>query len=101
MPRNQSTPARVNEHASSVPIRNFYAPVGDVADTWPLMEGPTIMLMITVSYLIFVLKLGPELMKDRKPLNIKSIILVYNFYQTISNIHIVSQVSRCRGTDEC
>ena len=51
------------------------------------------MLLITVSYLVFVLKLGPELMNDQKPLNIKSIILVYNLYQTISNIHIVSQVS--------
>ncbi|XKL64403.1 hypothetical protein PGB90_004489 [Kerria lacca] len=36
-------------------------------------------------------------MKNRKPLNIKSIMLIYNLYQTISNAYIFSTVFTTGG----
>lgn len=66
---------------------------GKEVDTWFLMSSPLPVLGVVALYLLFVTKYGPEFMKDRKPLNIKFIILVYNLYQTIYNAFIVSKVS--------
>ncbi|KAL1453792.1 hypothetical protein WDU94_010105 [Cyamophila willieti] len=48
---------------------------------------------IVVAYLFFVLYWGPKWMANKKPFQIKNIILVYNFVQTICNAYIVSYVS--------
>jgi hypothetical protein len=58
-----------------------------------LMSNPVPVVGIVAAYLIFVVKVGPEIMKDRKPLNIKPIITIYNLYQTLFNFLIVSRVS--------
>lgn len=57
------------------------------------MCSPWPVLSIVILYLLFVTKFGPEVMKNRKPFNIKTIMLIYNLYQTISNAYIVSLVS--------
>lgn len=57
------------------------------------MSNPFGVVMIVAAYLLFVRKIGPEVMKDRKPLNIKPIITVYNLYQSIYNFWLVSKVS--------
>ena len=62
---------------------------GKEVDTWPLMSNPLPVIGIVAAYLYFVLKLGPALMKNREPLNIKPVMLAYNLYQTLSNAHIV------------
>lgn len=57
------------------------------------MSTPWPILSILTVYLLFVLKLGPKMMKNREPLNIKRIIMVYNLTQTMYNFYIVSDVS--------
>lgn len=66
---------------------------GKEVDRWFLMSSPIPVIGIVAAYLMFVIKLGPDFMKDRKPLNIKPIIMLYNLYQTLFNFYIVSKVS--------
>lgn len=40
-------------------------------------------IVILIVYWIFVLKVGPKLMENRKPFQIKDIMLVYNFIQVV------------------
>lgn len=57
------------------------------------MSTPWPMLSILTVYGIFVLKIGPMMMKNREPFNIKYILMIYNFTQTLYNMFIVSEVS--------
>lgn len=66
-------------------------------DGWFLMQSPWPVIGIVMAYLAFVIKIGPDYMKDRKPLNIKPIILVYNLYQTFYNAFIVQVVFTTPG----
>lgn len=52
---------------------------------WPV----TITLIL---YLAFVLKLGPELMKTRKPLEIDIYIKIYNIVQIFFSLYLVIEV---------
>lgn len=56
------------------------------------MRSPWPIIVIIVSYIIFVTKFGPSLMKNRKPMNINGIMLVYNLYQCVSNGYMFMQV---------
>uniref|UniRef100_A0A1B6CFE2 Elongation of very long chain fatty acids protein n=2 Tax=Clastoptera arizonana TaxID=38151 RepID=A0A1B6CFE2_9HEMI len=49
-----------------------------IVDTWFMMDKPWPMLTILAAYLYFVLKLGPKLMDNRKPMELKKLLLVYN-----------------------
>lgn len=62
-------------------------------DSWMFMNKPWFIFTILSIYLIFVLKIGPEFMKYRKPLNLKLIILIYNAIQTVYNGWLVCWVS--------
>lgn len=57
------------------------------------MSTPWPMLSILIVYGIFVLKVGPKMMENREPYNIKYILMVYNLTQTLYNMFIVSEVS--------
>jgi len=57
------------------------------------MSTPWPILSILTVYLLFVVKLGPNMMKDREPFNIKHIMMIYNLVQTLYNIFIVSEAS--------
>ncbi|KAK7870541.1 hypothetical protein R5R35_002940 [Gryllus longicercus] len=52
-------------------------------DSWLFMSSPIPVLGILAFYLYFVLKLGPAIMKDRKPLNLQGVLVAYNAYQVI------------------
>lgn len=67
--------------------------IGQKTDQWLFMGSPWPMTLILISYLAFVLKIGPEFMKDRKPFQLKLILLVYNLLQTVISTYIVLQVS--------
>lgn len=58
-----------------------------------LMQSPVPISMISLSYTYFVLYLGPKLMMDRKPFNLKPIIAVYNVFQVIFNTILFAMVS--------
>ncbi|XP_065212276.1 very long chain fatty acid elongase 4-like isoform X2 [Planococcus citri] len=76
---------------------NLFLLASKEVDKWFLMESPWPVLSIVLSYLLFVIKVGPEVMKNRKPFNIKTIMLIYNLYQTISNAYIVSLLFVTKG----
>ncbi|XP_045534400.1 elongation of very long chain fatty acids protein [Papilio machaon] len=45
------------------------------------MKSPLPLILLTASYLIFVLKLGPKYMETRKPFKLTTFITVYNILQ--------------------
>ncbi|XP_046679300.1 elongation of very long chain fatty acids protein 4-like isoform X2 [Homalodisca vitripennis] len=47
-------------------------------DSWFLMSRPWPVLLIILLYLGFVLRLGPALMKNRRPLQMQNLLLAYN-----------------------
>lgn len=50
--------------------------------------------IVIVVYLCFVLKIGPEIMKHRKPMNIDRIVMVYNVIQVLFSAYIVEEVRK-------
>jgi elongation of very long chain fatty acids protein 7 len=62
-------------------------------DGYPLMSSPLPTIAIIALYIYFVKNLGPRLMKDRKPLELKGIITVFNLFQVAANLINVIVVS--------
>ncbi|XP_055384909.1 elongation of very long chain fatty acids protein 7 [Condylostylus longicornis] len=60
-------------------------------DNWLLMKSPTNLLIIIALYLVFVLRIGPSFMANRKPYNLQPIMVGYNAYQVIFNIWMFLQ----------
>ncbi|XP_065225533.1 very long chain fatty acid elongase AAEL008004-like [Planococcus citri] len=61
---------------------------------WFLMGSPISPIVIIVSYLYFVQKLGPSLMKNRSPFKIEKIIILYNAVQVFLAAYIVKEACR-------
>lgn len=59
---------------------------------YPLMQSPLVMSGILLVYLFFVLHLGPKLMANRKPFQLKEAMIVYNFLLVALSIFIVYEV---------
>uniref|UniRef100_A0A336M5W3 Elongation of very long chain fatty acids protein n=1 Tax=Culicoides sonorensis TaxID=179676 RepID=A0A336M5W3_CULSO len=59
-------------------------------DNWLLFGSPGPIITLLVSYTIFVLYLGPRWMQNRKPFNLKYIIIFYNAAQVFYNYWILS-----------
>lgn len=73
--------------------RNILCVTDDVVDSWPFMSTPWPVLSTLAVYLLFVLKFGPKMMENRKPFNIKHVMLLYNAIQTLYNGWLVCWVS--------
>lgn len=89
------------KHRNRTFIESFVAKYHDLheghspeLDTWPLFGSPIPIVTLLVSYTIFVLYLGPKWMRDRKPFNLKYIIILYNAGQVYYNYWILSSVSQ-------
>lgn len=52
-------------------------------DNWLFMKSPVPIVSILLCYLYFVLNLGPKLMEDKKPFEMKWLMVGYNAYQVI------------------
>lgn len=50
---------------------------------WPMMQSPVPTLALCIFYAYFSKSLGPKLMKNRQPLNLRKILVFYNLFQTI------------------
>ncbi|KAI4460630.1 fatty acid acyl transferase-related [Holotrichia oblita] len=50
---------------------------------WFLMSSPFYTLGICISYVIIVKYIGPKFMENRKPLQLKNVLIVYNFLQVV------------------
>ncbi|PKU46464.1 elongation of very long chain fatty acids protein 1 [Limosa lapponica baueri] len=59
-----------------------------IAD-YPLMQSPFLVMGILLGYVYFVLSLGPRLMANRKPLNLKKFMVLYNFFLVGLSLYIV------------
>uniref|UniRef100_A0A8C8B8H4 Elongation of very long chain fatty acids protein n=1 Tax=Otus sunia TaxID=257818 RepID=A0A8C8B8H4_9STRI len=59
-----------------------------IAD-YPLMQSPFLVMGILLAYVYFVLSLGPRLMANRKPLNLKKFMVLYNFFLVGLSLYIV------------
>lgn len=67
-----------------------------IAD-YPLMQSPFLVMGILLGYVYFVLSLGPRLMANRKPFNLKKFMVLYNFFLVGLSLYIVYEVScQCR-----
>ncbi|XP_013177610.1 PREDICTED: elongation of very long chain fatty acids protein 4-like [Papilio xuthus] len=55
----------------------------DITGEWFLMSSPKPVLFTLIIYLLFVLKIGPEFMRNRSPYNLKIILVVYNILQVL------------------
>ena len=56
------------------------------------MSSPFPTLLICACYIYFVKSLGPRLMRDRKPFELRSAIIIYNVIQVVFSIYIVYKV---------
>ncbi|XP_066512112.1 very long chain fatty acid elongase 1-like [Hoplias malabaricus] len=56
---------------------------------YPLMQSPIQMTLILIGYVVLVLYVGPRYMASRKPYNLHSIMVIYNFCMVFFNAYIV------------
>lgn len=50
--------------------------------------------MIIVLYIYFVTSLGPRIMENRKPLDLKGVLVVYNFGVVVLSVYLIHEVSQ-------
>lgn len=60
---------------------------------WFLMSSPFPTLAICLFYAYFVKVLGPKLMENRKPFDLRNIMIWYNFIQVIFSLWLFNEVS--------
>lgn len=58
-------------------------------DDWPLMSSPLPTLLLSSIYVNIVKVWGPQFMKDRKPYELKTLLVIYNAIQVIFSAWIV------------
>lgn len=62
-------------------------------DDWPFMSSPVPVLGIAISYLLYVTYVGPKLMKNRKPFELKYLMLFYNAFCVVNSFYLFFRVS--------
>ncbi|XP_037825274.1 elongation of very long chain fatty acids protein 1 [Lucilia sericata] len=56
------------------------------------LSSPTFVISVILSYLLFVYKIGPRLMQNRPPLNLKQFMSIYNIVQVSSCLYLVNGI---------
>ncbi|EDL90173.1 rCG50316, isoform CRA_c [Rattus norvegicus] len=59
---------------------------------YPLMGSPLLITSILLTYVYFVLSLGPRIMANRKPFQLRGFMIVYNFSLVTLSLYIVYEV---------
>ena len=62
-------------------------------DDWFLLNSVWAPLTVVGLYLSFVFKLGPRLMKNRPPMQLDTVIKIYDILQVILNCYLAERVS--------
>lgn len=57
--------------------------------SYPLMGSPLLITSILLTYVYFILSLGPRIMANRKPFQLRGFMIVYNFSLVILSLYIV------------
>ncbi|XP_053971063.1 elongation of very long chain fatty acids protein AAEL008004-like [Hylaeus volcanicus] len=55
---------------------------------WFLMSGPGPLLMIVVCYTYFSVSAGPRYMRDKKPYDLRNVMILYNFIQVLLSMYL-------------
>lgn len=80
-------------HSMEYKLEELKTGVHPAVDGMFLMSGPVPIITILLFYLYFVLKFGPNWMKNRKPFDLKNIMIAYNAYQVGFSIWFCIYVS--------
>lgn len=79
---------------ASIELMGFVSVLpADENGTVPLILQPQLYLAVFLVYLWVVKDIGPRLMKDREPFNLRSVLLTYNAMQVAFNTYIWVLVS--------
>ncbi|XP_037941438.1 elongation of very long chain fatty acids protein F-like [Teleopsis dalmanni] len=54
----------------------------------PIVGSPVQVIVLTSAYILFVLKIGPYLMRNREPFNVKWLMQIYNVFQVFINLYL-------------
>ena len=58
-------------------------------------NGPWTMISILLAYLVFVKRIGPQLMKDRQAFNLRHIMIAYNVMLVALNVYFFVEALIC------
>lgn len=61
-------------------------------EDWLLMSSPFPQTLIILSYVYFVTTLGPRLMENRKPFDLKRPMIIYNFSIVAFSLYMIYEV---------
>ncbi|EEB19470.1 elongation of very long chain fatty acids protein, putative [Pediculus humanus corporis] len=81
-------------------IRNYYNDFTDLMDKtgdprtreWLFMSSPLPTLGICLSYVYLVKVLGPKLMENRKPFELRNVLIYYNLFQVLFSIWLFYEI---------
>ncbi|XP_015909961.1 very long chain fatty acid elongase AAEL008004 [Parasteatoda tepidariorum] len=71
---------------------DFMASGDSRVQNWLFMQGPAPTLSICLSYVLFVKYIGPFLMRNRAPLNIRWLMIFYNFAMVVISTYIFMEL---------
>lgn len=57
------------------------------------MSSPLPQTIIIATYIYFVTSLGPRIMENRKPLDLKGVLILYNFGVVALSVYMIYEVS--------
>lgn len=63
-------------------------------ENWFLMSSPLPQTIIIAIYIYFVTSLGPRIMENRKPLDLKGVLIFYNFSVVALSVYMIYEVSQ-------
>lgn len=73
--------------------RNSYVISDPRTKDWLLMSSPLPQTLIIVFYIYFVMSLGPRLMENRKPFDLKRVLVIYNFSVVAYSLYMCYEVN--------
>lgn len=87
----QNTNKEISKNRSI--CRYWFIIADDHMKEYPLVSSPIPVILIIVFYNYFISHLGPQLMKNRAPFQLKKLMIAYNAIQVMTNAYIIIVVS--------
>lgn len=63
------------------------------AKTYPFMDNPLPTIGMIITYLAWVMIIGPIYMRDRKPMDLKNTLILYNAGQVLLSAYMFYEVN--------
>uniref|UniRef100_A0A2K5PU60 Elongation of very long chain fatty acids protein n=1 Tax=Cebus imitator TaxID=2715852 RepID=A0A2K5PU60_CEBIM len=61
-------------------------------EDWLLMSSPLPQTILLGLYVYFVTSLGPKLMENRKPFELKKVMITYNFFIVLFSVYMCYEI---------